>query len=80
MGRKFDKRLPFMTNDELARIDESMLDSKSRNRIEIERRKRAHKSESNHSREDRRRFNVTTIIALVALAAAIILGFLQMSQ
>ncbi len=69
MGSKFDKRLPTMTDEELAAVDEALLNKKSRKNLDIERRKRAHKSESNHSREDQRRFSVTTIIALVGCAA-----------
>ena len=38
MGRKFDKALPAMTDEELAAVDETTLDKTSRNNLEIERR------------------------------------------
>lgn len=72
MGRKFDKRLPAMTDEELAAVDETTLDKKSRNHLKIERRKRAFKSDSGRAREDRRRFNVTTLVAVASVVVALI--------
>ncbi len=72
MGRKFDKALPAMTDEELAAVDETTLDKTSRKHLEIERRNRAFKSDSDRAREDRRRFNVTTLVAVASVVVALI--------
>ncbi len=72
MGRKFDKKLPAMTDEALAAVDETTLDKTSRNHLEIERRKRALELDSNRDREDRRRFNVTTLVAVASVVVALI--------
>lgn len=52
MSRKFLKRLPEMTDAELASVDESILDETSRNELAIERRKRDHATTKANQRTD----------------------------
>ena len=70
MGEKFDKRLPTMTDGELAAVDETKISKKSRNHLEIERRKRDFKSGTGHTKESRRRFNITTLVAAAGVVIA----------
>ena len=72
MGRKFDKSLPAMTDEKLAAVDETLLDKKSRNRLDIERGKRAFKSASGRDMEDRWQFYLTTLVAVATVVVVLI--------
>lgn len=74
MGKKFDARLPSMTDDELAGVDEQILNEKSCQKLSAERRKREsraakqHRDEGSWWNKTNAAFAVLTIvIALLAL-------------
>ena len=69
MGRKFDARLPNMTDEELAGVDEQALNETSLQKLAVERRKRETKS-AQALREEGRFWNRTN--ASIALGGIIV--------
>ncbi len=72
MGRKFDKRLPEITDAELASVDESILDETSRNELAIERRKRDHATTKANRQDDANWKRIKALFAIVGVGAAML--------
>lgn len=78
MGRKFDARLPGMTNEELYAVDEATLDKTSKTALagEKEKRERADSAtERVEEKTERRRDNrITWGIAILAVVAVVLVA------
>ncbi len=72
MGRKFDKRLPEMTDAELASVDESILDETSRNELARKRRKRDYATKKADRQDDTSWKRVRALFAIVGVGAAVL--------
>jgi len=70
MSRKFDKRLPKMTDAELAFVDEYILDETSRNELAKERRKRDHATKKADQQDDTSWKILMARIAIVGIIVA----------
>ncbi len=70
MGRKFDKRLPEMTDAELASVDESTLDPTSRNELATERGRRAYATKTADRQDDTSWKNLMARIAIFGVIIA----------
>ena len=70
MGRKFDKRLPEMTDAELVSVDESILDETSRNELARERRERDYATKKADRQDDTSWKNLMARIAILGVILA----------